>query len=151
MRPTTRKALPAAIGVLASLAIAGPATSRPVVNAATPAATLSNCDKRAQTLTLTTVQTSTSRADRLQQRYIGQYREGRGGHWVTFTTTEWRDIDNESRTVRSSTVFDVQGGAGRTYRYRVQFRWIAEQRSKTVPRLTRAMNKPVPGKGTCRL
>lgn len=125
--------------------------ARPVISPATPAATLSKCDRKAQTLTLTTLQTSTARKDVLQQRYLGQYRNPKGSRWVTFTTTEWRTIDNESRTVKSSTVFKVQGGAGRTYRYRVQFRWATDTRSRTVARLTRNMKSPVRGKGRCRL
>lgn len=151
MRSTVRAALLSTISASCGFLAAGPVLARPVVNEATPAATLSKCDRETQELTLTTVQTSTSRRDGLEQRYLGQYRDPKGGRWVTFTTTEWRTIDNESRTVKSSTVFDVQGGAGRTYRYRVQFRWTTGNRSRTVARVTRNMRSPVSGKGRCRL
>lgn len=140
--------------LLCALPLAGigpPAQAKPVTTKATPSATISRCDKESQSLTLVTLQSSTLRSDKLQQRYIGQYLDKDSGNWKAFSSTKWREIANESPTVRSSTDFTIAKGHGHTYRYRVQFRWLSNSKSVTVPRLTKSLTSPVEGKAHCRL
>lgn len=151
--------------------IAAPALAKPLISKKskppTPAATLIKCDKGKKSYTLKTLQSSTSRKDKLEQRYFTQVRVkveksssslNRASYkWETISTTKWRDIPNRSRSVLSTTPVKVSNvDAGTSVRERVMFRWSYKSKGKARKKSVTSLSgtykySKFKGRGICKM
>ncbi len=163
------KVITAIVGGL--LLVAVPALARPLTSKKskppTPAATIIKCKKSKKSYTLKTLQSSSSRKDKLRQRYFTQVRvkvtasakkkRKRKYKYETISRTKWRTIPNKSKSVLSTTPVKVSNvDTGAVVREKVKFRWTytrkGKKRKKTVTRTSKTFKyKKFKGRARCKM
>ncbi len=148
--------------------IAVPALAKPLTSKKskppTPTGTIIKCSKSKKSYTLKTLQSSSSRKDKLQQRYYTQVRvkvkssaKKKKYKYETISTTKWRTIPNKSKSVLSTTPVKVSNvDTGAVVREKIKFRWTYKSKGKTkkrtVTRTTKTYKyKKFKGRALCKM